>query len=66
MSRRRDEAKNLQAAIDALADGFEAFGLKLPKDAASVRMLSGAPALESQLSGLDVGKVGGFILGRVP
>jgi hypothetical protein len=52
-----DEAQNLKSAIDYLADGFEALGLKLPKEAANVRIVNGAPALEIKLIGLDLDKI---------
>jgi hypothetical protein len=47
-------ANRLQEAIDWLGEGLEAMGMKLPKEAASVRMINGTPALEIQLAGLDL------------
>jgi hypothetical protein len=47
------DATQLQEAINSLGDGLEAMGMKLPKEAASVRMVDGSPALEIQLTGLD-------------
>jgi hypothetical protein len=48
------DASKLQEAINALEDGPQALGMKLPKEAASVRMVNGAPALEIQLARLEL------------
>jgi hypothetical protein len=48
------DASQLQEAIHSLGDGLDALGMKLPKEAVSVRMVNGAPALEIRLSDLDL------------
>jgi hypothetical protein len=51
------DASQLQEAINSLEDGLEAMGMKLTKEAASVRMVNGSPALELQLTGLDLSTI---------
>ena len=48
------DAGQLQEAINSLDDGLEAMGMKLAKEAASVRIVNGSPAFEIKLAGLDL------------